>query len=149
MTPPLPSGHDRPLNILVAEPNPDMMLRLQGALRTLSTPTALHHVRAEEEIFDYLRKQNEWEKSPRPDIILLDKGMMSVLDRLKSDDAFGGIPVIVMGNDFTRETARDCHGRRCNACIPKPADAAGMRGLAAALDAFWFKTAILPPNKDS
>lgn len=144
---PVPSGAERAVTLLVAEPDPDLMLRLQGALRTISTPTALHHVRTEEDVLDFLRKQGAWEKSPQPDIILLDSGMIAALDRLKSDKIFGGIPVIVMGNDFDRAKARDCHARRCNACIPKPADAAGMRLLAAALDAFWFKTAVLPPNK--
>ena len=145
---PLASSHERPVIILVAEPAPDLMLRLQGAMRTISTPTALHHVQTEEEIFDFLRKEGAWEKSPQPDFILLDGGMLQALDRLKADPSFGGIPVIVMCNDFDRAKARDCHARRCNACIPKPADAAGMRQLTAALNAFWFKTAVLPSNKD-
>lgn len=146
---PFPPGQERPVTILVAEPDPDLMLRLQGAMRAISTPTALHHVRTEEDIFDFLRKQGEWSKAPQPDIILLDSGLMQALDRLKSDNPLMGIPVIVMGNDFDRIKARDCHARHCNACLPKPADAAGMRGLAAAIDAFWFKTAVLPPNRDS
>lgn len=137
---------ERLINILVAEPDEAQMLKLQGALRAVSTPTALHHVQTEDALFGFLRKNGEWEKATRPDLIILDDSLMHALDRLKADTPYSGIPVIVMGSDFDHAKARDCHARRCTACLPKPIDTAGMRLLAAAIAAFWFKTAILPPS---
>ena len=137
-----------PLNILVAEPDDTFMMRLQIALRGMTTPVALYHIKTEKDLFLFLRKGEGWENAQQPDMIFLDISLMPALDRLKSGGPLAGIPVLVMGAGLGRAQAVECHARLANACIPKPQDQAGMRSLAAAIETFWFKTAKLPPNKD-
>ncbi len=137
-----------PLNILVVEPDDAFMMRLQIALRGMTTPAALYHLKSEKDLFLFLRKSEGWENAQQPDMIFLDISLMPALDRLKSGSPFAGIPVLVMGAGIGRVQALECHRRFANACIPKPQDQAGMRSLAAAIETFWFKTAKLPPNKD-
>lgn len=148
---PLPGQVQRrgPLNLLIAEPDENFMLRLQISLRSVSTSSALYHVKSEQDMFQFLRKAGAWENAQQPDVIFLDATLITALDRLKSGGPYSGIPVIVMSAEPTKAQARDSYQRFANGYIPKPQDQPGMRGLAAAIDAFWFKTAKLPPNKDS
>lgn len=148
MSPLSPLAPSRPLNLLVAEPDDAFMLRLQIALRGVSTSSALYHVKSEKDLFAFLRKNEGWENAQQPDIIFLDTSLVQALDRIKSGNPFSAIPVILMGASMKRAQAVSCHARHANACLPKPADQAGMRALAAAIEAFWFKTAKLPPVKE-
>lgn len=138
----------RPLNLLVVEPDDAFMLRFQIAMRGVATSSALYHVKNEQDMFSFLRKGTGWENAQRPDMIFLDISMVQSLDRLKQGSPFAAIPVIVMGAEIPRNHALQCHARYANACVPKPHDQAGMRALAAAIEAFWFVTAKLPPNSD-
>ena len=138
---------DRPRNILVALPDDELMGRLQGAFRSMQTPIALYQVRNEGEIMAFLRKGGGGDVVPRPDMILLDESLLPTLGRIKSDSPYSSIPVIVMGDAISHETARAYHRLHANACVGKPQDAPAMRSLAAAIEAFWFLTAELPPNK--
>jgi chemotaxis family two-component system response regulator Rcp1 len=148
MTVPKPSSPRAPVNILIAHPDEDVMLRLQLALRAITTPAALYHVKDETSLFSFLRKAPPYETAQRPDIILLGYTLMPALGRLKSDNPFSPIPVIIMATDITREQSRQAHARHANACMRIPSDTAGMRSFAAALDGFWFRTALLPVNQD-
>jgi hypothetical protein len=138
-----------PVNILIAHPDEDVMLRLQLALRAITTPAALYHVKDEASLFSFLRKAAPYDTALRPDVILLGSTLMPALDRLKSDNPFSPIPVIVMAAAITREQSREAHARHANACMRIPPDTPGMRAFAAALDAFWFRTAKLPVNPDA
>lgn len=138
-----------PVNILVAHQDEEFMLRLQLALRGITTPAALYHVKDEPSLFSFLRKTPPYETALRPDMILLGCGLLPALDRLKSDNPFSAIPVIVMASEITREQSKEAHARHANACMRIPPDTAGMRGFAAALDAFWFRVAKLPVNPDA
>lgn len=148
MSPLSPLAPGRPLNLLVAEPDDAFMMRLQIALRGVATSSALYHVKSEKDLFAFLRKSDGWENAQQPDLIFLDISLVPSLDRIKGGSPFSAIPVIVMGAGMKREQATACHARHVNACLPKPSDQAGMRALAAAIEAFWFKTAKLPPVKD-
>ncbi|HYD17917.1 MAG TPA: hypothetical protein VEF76_05525 [Patescibacteria group bacterium] len=138
-----------PANILVATPSDDLMLRLQIALRSISRPAALYHVAEEEKLFAFLRKAPGFETALRPDMILLDAPLLPALDRLKSGNPYSPIPVIVIADHMDHALARDCHARFANAALGIPKDTAGLRAIAGAIDAFWFRTARLPPNVDA
>ena len=138
-----------PVNIVIAHPDEDVMLRLQLALRSITTPAALYHVKDDTSLFSFLRKAPPFETALRPDMILLGCALLPALDRLKSDNPFSAIPVIVMATDITREQSKEVHARHANACMRIPSDTPGMRAFAAALDAFWFRVAKLPVNPDA
>lgn len=149
MMPLKPDMRRAPVNILIAHPQEDVMMRLQLALRAIQTPVALYHVRDEQSLFSFLRKTEPYDTALRPDMVMLGDGLLPALDRLKSDNPFAAIPVIVIAENLSRETARDCHARNANACVRIPNDTAGMRVFASALDAFWFRTAKLVTNPDA
>ncbi len=144
-----PNTRRAPVNILIVHPEGDLMLRLQLALRAIQTPVALYHVKDTPSLFLFLRKAQPYDNVLRPDMILLGVDALSALDRLKSDNPFAAIPVIVIAEQLSRETAKDCHARHANACVRIPTDTAGMRIFASSLDAFWFRTAKLTLNRDS
>lgn len=133
-----------PRNLLIAEPDDAFMMRLQMAMRSIPS-LALYHVQNEQALFQFLNKGKGWENAETPDMIFLDVSMLQALDRLKAGGPYSGVPVIVMGHNITQAQARECYLRFATACILKPPDPPGMRSLAAAVDAFWFKTAKLPP----
>ncbi len=150
MMPPLKTEMRRaPVNILIVHPEEDVMLRLQLSLRAIQTPVALYHVKDTASLFSFLRKAQPYDTALRPDMIMLGDEMLPALDRLKSDNPFAAIPVIVIANQMSREIARECHARHANACVRIPNDTAGMRIFASALDAFWFRTAKLTLNPDA
>jgi len=136
-----------PRNILVAEPDDAFMMRLQMAMRGIPA-LALYHVQNEQALFRFLDKGDGWENAETPDMIFLDVSLLHALDRIKSGGPYSGVPVVVMGHNLARAQAHECHIRRATACIQKPPDPPGMRSLAAAIDAFWFKAAKLPPTRN-
>ena len=80
------------------------------------------------------------EPSPRFHYVFADNAVMGAVAREVVQDAQG---------NYLNHGSWKMFNERGNACMRIPPDTPGMRAFAAALDAFWFRTAKLPVNPDA
>jgi CheY-like chemotaxis protein len=140
--------------ILMADDDGEDCALVGDALREINSSHRLRVVHNGEELFDYLRRQGEFadsDRSPRPDLILLDLKMpckdgRETLRELKADPDWRSIPVIV----FTTSTANDdveiCYQLGVNSYVNKPSSFRGLVETMALLTKYWFEMALLPPK---
>ena len=108
-----------------------------------------------EEALDYLYQRNQFsdkDKSPRPDLILLDLNLpgtdgREVLEEIKKDPKLKTIPVIVLTTSSDDKDIEKCYQAGANSYIQKPVDLQGFFEAIQRLKDFWFEVAILPKNE--
>ncbi len=108
-----------------------------------------------EEALDYLYHRNQFsdkDKSPRPDLILLDLNLpgtdgREVLEEIKKDPKLKTIPVIVLTTSSDDKDIEKCYQAGANSYIHKPVDLQGFFEAIQRLKDFWFEVAILPKNE--
>lgn len=140
--------------ILMADDDGEDCVLVGDALRETGRTCDLRFVRNGEELFDYLRRQGEYEggsDAPRPDLILLDLKMprkdgREALRELKADPIWRQIPVVVLTTSAADDDVNACYEMGVNAYVTKPVS---FRKLVKVLDAitkYWFDVAQLPPR---
>jgi len=95
-------SHETPLNILLADDDPDDRLFFRKALKEIPILTNLNMVNNGEELMDYLTANTE----NQPDVIFLDLSMprktgYECLIEIKEDEKLKNIPVIMFSTSFT------------------------------------------------
>jgi CheY-like chemotaxis protein len=108
------------------------------------------------QILDYLNRRGHYqdpESAPRPDMILLDLNLPRingriVLQKLKSDERFRTIPVIIFTTSNHEEDVAFCYDMGANTYIVKEASFAGLRSALKVVRDYWLDTATLPPKGD-
>jgi len=83
-----------------------------------------------------------------PDLVLLDLNMPHMTDevqRLLYRAGGSGPVVLVLSGSSDEHDVRRSLADGARAYMHKPADAKGFESLAASVDAFWLRTARLPP----
>jgi CheY-like chemotaxis protein len=107
-----------------------------------------------EEALDYLFQRNQYadaDKSPRPDLILLDLNLpgtdgREVLEEIKKDPKLKTIPVIVLTTSADDKDIQICYRAGANSYIQKPVDLEGFYAAIGRLKDFWFEVVLLPAN---
>lgn len=110
-----------------------------------------------EEALDYLFQRNQYshsDKSPRPDLILLDLNLpgtdgRDVLKEIKNNAELKKIPVIVLTTSSDEKDINKCYQVGANSYIQKPVDLQGFFEAIQRLNDFWFEVAILPKQNVS
>ena len=105
---------------------------------------------------DYLNRSGSYEdaeSSPRPDLILLDLNLPSmsgreVLQKLKADQRFRAIPVIILTTSSHEEDVAFCYDAGANTYIIKEPSFAGLLAAVKVVKEYWLDTATLPPRGD-
>jgi two-component system response regulator len=108
------------------------------------------------EVLDYLNRRGLYhdpDSSPRPDIILLDLNLPSmsgreVLRKLKLDQRFRSIPVIILTTSSSEEDINFCYDVGANTYIIKEPSFAGLLAAIKVVKEYWLETATLPPRGD-
>jgi CheY-like chemotaxis protein len=108
------------------------------------------------QVMDYLNRRGSYqdpESSPRPDIILLDLNLPSmsgreVLQKLKTDEHFRSIPVIILTTSSHEEDISFCYDTGANTYIIKESSFAGLLAAIKVVKEYWLETATLPPRGD-
>jgi DNA-binding NarL/FixJ family response regulator len=100
-------------------------------------------------VLSFLRRQDEYSDSPRPDLILLDvdlsrKEDCQMLEQIKMDDDFKRIPVVVLASDDAYERISQAYDLHANAYILKPGEQQEFIRVIRATLNFWLKLARLP-----
>jgi CheY-like chemotaxis protein len=140
--------------ILMADDDGEDCALVGDALRETNHPCDLHFVHNGEELFDYLRRQGEYEhiaNAPRPDLILLDlkmprkDGRETLMD-LKNDPQWRTIPVIVLTTSTASADVNFCYDAGVNSYITKPSSYRKLVAILESITRYWFDVALLPPK---
>jgi len=140
---------DKTAEILLAEDNPGDVMLTKKALEKGKLANNLHVVTDGVVALEFLRREGEYEDSPRPDIILLDLNMprkdgQDVLKELKNDDDLCRIPVVVLTSSESEEDIAKSYELNANAYLTKPVDFDGFIEIVNRLENFWFKVVKFP-----
>jgi CheY-like chemotaxis protein len=110
-----------------------------------------------EDALDYLFQRDRYsdaDKSPRPDLILLDLNLpgtdgREVLEEIKKDPKLKPIPVIVLTTSSDEDDIEVCYRSGANSYIQKPVDLQGFFAAIQRLKDFWFEVVLLPKHEES
>ncbi|MGH2459038.1 MAG: response regulator [Chloroflexota bacterium] len=139
----------RPVEILLIEDNPgDVRLTIE-ALRDGKVRNNLHVARDGVEALLYLRREDTYATSPRPDLILLDlnlpkKDGREVLAEIKADPGLRSIPVVILTTSQADQDILKSYELNANCYITKPVDLDQFITVVRSIEDFWFTVVTLP-----
>jgi len=135
-----------PVEILLVEDSPDDAELMIEALREGNLDIRVSVVEDGEEAVHFLRQQNGYETSPRPDMILLDlhlprKSGIEVLADIKEDSLLRRIPVIIMTSSDDERAFLEAYNLHANCCVSKPVDPDEYVLAVKKIETFWLSVA--------
>lgn len=139
--------------ILMADDDPDDRMLMKEALEENKFPHSIHFVSDGAELLDYLHKRGRFcfEKTLRPDLILLDLNMpkidgLEALAYIKADANLKRIPVIILTTSTVDEDIIRAYDLGVNSFICKPSGFDKLLGMVREIGEYWFGTVALPKN---
>ncbi len=140
------------IDILLVEDNPGDVRLTEEALREGKVRINLASVTDGDDAMDFLRKNGRHPHAFRPDLILLDlnlpkKNGFEVLEEIKTDEALGSIPVVILTTSQAEEDIVKSYHLHANAFISKPVDLVQFLSVVKAIEDFWIEIVRLPPNE--
>jgi CheY-like chemotaxis protein len=141
-----------PVEILLVEDNPGDHRLTKEALHEGKVYNNLHWVKDGVEAIDFLKQRGKYEKSPRPDIILLDlnlpkKDGRQVLSEIKQDANLRAIPVVILTTSAAEEDVLRSYDLHANCYVTKPVDLEKFIVVVQSIDRFWLSVVTLPPGR--
>jgi len=143
--------HGEPITILLVEDNPADARLVNEAMKEIKIRNTLYHVPDGVEAMAFLRKQGEYAKMPRPDVILLDLNMprkdgRQTLKEIKADPELRRIPVVVLTVSDAEEDIIKSYDLHANCYVTKPLNLDEFSKVVTGIENFWFEIVKLPPN---
>ena len=140
-----------PIEILHVEDNPGDIKLTEIALAEIQVPTRVHVVTDGERALAFLRKEGEYERSERPDLILLDLNLpkidgREVLREIKQDASLRKIPVIILTSSEAEQDINVSYELQANCYIRKSESLDNFMQIFKAIETFWFQVARLPSS---
>lgn len=141
-----------PLVILMADDDEDDCLLVKKALEQSTLASHLSFVGNGEELMNYLFHRGEHaslEKSPMPDLILLDLNMprmngLEALERIKSSRELRHIPVLILTTSRSDYDVSESYSLGANSFLTKPVNFKGLIDMMDAIKSYWFEVVELP-----
>jgi chemotaxis family two-component system response regulator Rcp1 len=142
---------DRPVELLLVEDSPPDIELVTEALLEGQVPYHLHVVEDGEKAIEFLRRQGNFQKAPRPDLILLDLKMpkkhgMEVLAEIKADKHLRRIPVIVLTSSDSPADILQAYDLQASCFITKPSDLDEFNRVIGTVRDFCLTIVKLPPE---
>jgi chemotaxis family two-component system response regulator Rcp1 len=140
-----------PVEILLVEDNPgDARLAREG-LSECKIHNNLNVVDDGVKALAFLRRQGDYAKAPRPDLILLDlnlpkKDGRDVLREIKEDQSLRLIPVVVLTTSKAEEDIVKSYALHANCYVTKPLGLQQFIDVVQSIEDFWFSIVRLPPR---
>ena len=142
----------RPINILLAEDDPDDRYLISEALDESHLNVNLYIVEDGEELLDYLHRRDKYadhDRWPTPGLILLDLNMprmdgREALTEIKADPHLRRIPVVVLTTSQAEEDVFRTYDSGISGYIPKPVSFTGLLEVMNAIGLYWLQVAKLP-----
>jgi two-component system, chemotaxis family, response regulator Rcp1 len=137
------------IEILLIEDNAGDARLAKEALRDAKVKNNLSWVGDGVEAIAYLRKEGDYHKVPRPDLILLDlnlprKDGREVLSEIKSDRNLKRIPVVILTTSQAEEDIFKAYHLNANCYITKPVDLDQFIKVVRTIEDFWLTIVKLP-----
>ena len=142
-------GEGKAIEILLVEDNAgDARLALE-ALREAKVHNNLSWVTDGVEALAFLRREDSYAQSPRPDLILLDlnlprKDGREVLAEIKADENLRRIPVVILTTSQAEEDILKAYHLNANCYISKPVDLDQFMKVIKTIKEFWLTIVRLP-----
>ena len=144
----------RPIQILLAEDNPDDIELTVEALKDSRVRNRLIVVKDGEEAISYLQGKGKYQHALRPDLILLDLNMpkkngRDVLREIKNDPRLKRIPVVILTTSQAEEDIAHTYDLHANCYITKPVDFNQFLKVVKSIEDFWLTVVKLPPQENT
>jgi len=142
----------RPVDILLVEDNPGDVRLTVEALKEGKVRNNLQVVHDGVEALAYLRRENGYEGSSPPDLILLDlnlprKNGREVLQEIKCDPKLKRIPVVILTTSEAEQDVLKSYDLHANCYITKPVDLDQFMRVVRLIEDFWFTVVMLPSRR--
>lgn len=139
------------IELLLVEDNPADIDLTMETLELAKIRNRLHVVTDGVEALQFLRRQGDYTRAIRPDLILLDlnlprKDGREVLQELKGDPELRTIPVVVLTSSDAEKDVIKTYNLGANCYITKPVDLDQFADVVKSIEEFWFVVVKLPPN---
>jgi two-component system, chemotaxis family, response regulator Rcp1 len=140
-----------PIQILLVEDSvSDAELTIE-AMRDAKVANELHVVADGVLALAFLRKQGEYRRAPRPDLVLLDlnlprKSGTEVLAEMRSDPLLRAIPVAVLTTSKAESDVLRSYELGANCFITKPVRFAEFLEVIQSIQDFWLSIVRFPPK---
>lgn len=140
---------NNPINILLVEDNEGDIRLAREALAGSKIKNDLHVIKDGQEALDYLFQNGEYEKSSRPDLILLDLNLpkingKEVLKKIKADEKLKRIPIIILTTSSSHDDIMETYSNYANSFITKPLDWEQFINVIKSIEDFWLTIVKLP-----
>ena len=137
-----------PSVILMIDDNPTDVLLIKEAFAFCEADSEVYVAEDGVYALEFLKRQGQNIRAPRPDLILLDLNMprkngLEVLAELKADPELTSIPVIVYTSSVAKEDIKAAYNSHANGYIRKSVDFDECIKTAKSIKDFWFSIAIL------
>ena len=111
--------------MLLVEDNPGDVILIQESLKDIKAGIILHVVKDGAEAVNFLLKNPPYERSPMPDLILLDinlpkKSGLEVLREIRSHPEVKSVPVVVLTTSRSDKDILRSYGLGANSFVTKP-----------------------------
>ena len=141
-----------PVNMLMADDDPDDRMMAEKALREARLTNGLMFVENGEELMDYLYHRGSYADAaqyPLPGLILLDLNMpkkdgREALAEIKADPQLRRIPVVILTTSTAERDILRSYDLGVNSYITKPVTFQGLAEALKILNQYWFQLVKLP-----
>ncbi len=139
----------KPAQILLVEDNPGDVQLTREALENCKMYNDLHVVMDGESAIQYLKRENGFDDSQKPDLIILDLNLpkvdgREVLKFIKSEENLRTIPVVILTSSKAEEDVVKTYNLHANCYITKPLDLNNFIEVVRAIKDFWMGIVVLP-----
>jgi len=136
-------------HVLLVEDNPAYVLLVREAFEDSKAHCTLSVARDGREALDFVHRCGNFRDAKRPDLILLDLNLpridgYEVLSRLKADEAFREIPVVILTTSQSLEDVHKAYSLAANCYVCKPLALDEFFKLMKALQEFWLERVRFP-----
>lgn len=134
----------RAAEILLIEDNLGDVLLTKEAFREAHFKYNLHIAKDGAEALQMLEQQGRFNKTPKPDLILLDLNLpkidgREVLEKIKSNVTLKDIPVIVLSGSDAESDITKSYDLHANSYIVKPDSFDDLVEIVASIENYWFE----------
>ncbi|PSF39556.1 two-component system response regulator [Aphanothece hegewaldii CCALA 016] len=145
--------HDQPL--LVAEDSDEDFAVFQRFMKRLDVQNPIYRCSNGDEVLDFLYLEGDYQgqtEIPRPSVILLDLNLpgldgRELLKKIKQDESFRKIPIVVFTTSSNPDDVELCYQRGANGYLIKPVGTPELQKTIQSFVNFWLETNTPPSVK--